>query len=98
MVNLQRLTLFAFLQHPVRRVVPGVAGAGAGSLCEAAQVEVESKTSKQFISFQFQAIYSWRFQRGFDRVNLHRPTVGECGRLPMSRHGVAAHVEIETKS
>jgi len=23
---------------------------------------------------KFQALSSWRFQRGFDRVNLHRPT------------------------
>jgi len=36
-----------------------------------AQVEVESKTSKQIIVLWFQALRSRRFQRGFDRVKLH---------------------------
>jgi len=41
----------------------------------AAQVEIRSKTSKRLILFQFQALNSRRFQRKFDRVNLHRPTM-----------------------
>ena len=41
---------------------------------EAAQVESESKSCKHFIIFQFQTLRSRCFQRGFDRVNLHRPT------------------------
>ena len=41
----------------------------------AAQVEIESKTCKHFIIFQFQALSSRCFERGFDRVNLHRPTM-----------------------
>jgi hypothetical protein len=40
----------------------------------AAQVEFESNTSKRFIMFMFQALSSRRFQLGFDKVNLHRPT------------------------
>jgi hypothetical protein len=40
----------------------------------AAQVEFESNTRRQFIIFQFQALSSRRFQRGFDRGNLHRLT------------------------
>ena len=40
----------------------------------AAQVEFESKVSKWSITFQLQALSSRRFQPGFDRVNLHRPT------------------------
>jgi len=41
---------------------------------EAAQVEIETKTSNQRIILQFQALSSRRFQLEFDRVNLHRPT------------------------
>ena len=40
----------------------------------AAQVGIESKIWKQYITFQSQALNPRRFQRGFDRVNLHRPT------------------------
>jgi len=38
-------------------------------------VESDSKTSKQFMIFQFQALRSRRFQRWFHRVNLHHPTL-----------------------
>ena len=41
----------------------------------AAQVEFESKIRKWFITFQFQVLSSRRFQRWFDRVKLHRPTM-----------------------
>jgi len=41
----------------------------------AAQVEIESKVLKRSIISQFQAMRSRRFQRGFDRVHLHRPTI-----------------------
>ena len=44
-------------------------------LNEAAQVEIETENSKQFIIFQFQVLSSRRFQLGFDRVNLHRLTL-----------------------
>ena len=49
------------LTHEARRVV-------------AAQVEFENKVSNRFIIFLLQALSSRRFQRGSDRVNLHRPT------------------------
>jgi len=41
----------------------------------AAQVKIESKVRKRFIILQFQAHGSRRFQHGFDRVNLLRPTL-----------------------
>ena len=41
-----------------------------------AQDEIESKTWKQIIMFQSQALSSRRCQRGFDRVNPHCPTMG----------------------
>jgi hypothetical protein len=44
----------------------------------AAQVEIESVLLKQFTIFQFQALSSRRFQRGFDRVSLHRPTMAKA--------------------
>jgi hypothetical protein len=40
----------------------------------AAQVEFTTKILKQFLIFLFQALGSRRFHRGFDGVNLHRPT------------------------
>ena len=40
-----------------------------------AQVEIESKNPKRFIIIQFQAPELRRLQHGFDRVNLHHPTV-----------------------
>ena len=43
-----------------------------------AQVEFESKFRKRFVMLQFQELNSRRFQRGFDRVNLHRLTGGAC--------------------
>jgi hypothetical protein len=42
---------------------------------KAAQVEFETKVCKLSIILQFQALSSRLFQLGFDRVNLHRPTV-----------------------
>jgi hypothetical protein len=36
-----------------------------------AQVDIESKTRKQFFMSQVQSLSSRRFQRGSDRVNLH---------------------------
>jgi len=53
--------------------------AGRWSRGVAAQVEIESKVGKRFITFQFRALISRRCQRGFDRVNLHRPTWGRQG-------------------
>jgi hypothetical protein len=50
----------------------------------AAQVESESKTRNWIIKFQCQALSSRHLQRGFQRVNLHRPTM--AGELPT--HGV----------
>jgi hypothetical protein len=40
----------------------------------AAQVGFECKICNRFITFYFQAPRSWRCQRGFHWVNLHRPT------------------------
>ena len=46
----------------------------------AAQVGIETKVSNQLTISQYQAISPRRFQRGFDRVNLHRPTGSSgCG-------------------
>ena len=39
-----------------------------------AQLAFESKLSKRFIIFYSQGLRSRRFQCGFRRVNLHRPT------------------------
>ena len=44
-------------------------------LVVAAQIEFRSKTLKRFIMFQRQELSSRGLQRGFDRVNLHRPTL-----------------------
>ena len=41
----------------------------------AAQLEFESEVRRRFIILWFQALSSRRVQRGFDRVNLHRPTM-----------------------
>ena len=41
----------------------------------AAQVEFESKILKQCITLELLGLTSRRFQLGFHRVNLHRPTV-----------------------
>ena len=38
------------------------------------QVDFESKVWRQLIMIRFQALSSRRFQRGFHRSNLHRPT------------------------
>jgi hypothetical protein len=54
--------------------VDGGRRGGGGGHGVAAQVEVESKTSKQINTSLCQALKSWRFQRLFHRVNLHRPT------------------------
>ena len=68
----------------------------------AAQVETESKSRKQFIIFQVQALNSRRFQRGFnsDGVNLQRHTISTihpCSLLAQLRHQVlAAHVDVES--
>jgi hypothetical protein len=48
--------------------------AGAACLGVAARVDFDSKVRKQVIILWSQAIRSRRFQRGFHRVNLHRPT------------------------
>jgi hypothetical protein len=55
-------------------VVVALVSVVASILVVAAQVEIESETWKQVIIFQVQAPNSRRFQRGFERVNLHRPT------------------------
>jgi len=41
----------------------------------AAQIEFESKVFKRITILYFQALDSRRFQRGFQRINLHRPTM-----------------------
>jgi len=41
----------------------------------AVQVEIGSKTLNQCVIFEFQGISSGRFQHGFDKVNLHCPTM-----------------------
>jgi len=47
-----------------------------GCLVVAAQVEIESIFLKRSVIFQFRALSSRRFQRGFDRFNMHRPASG----------------------
>ena len=61
-------------------------------LREAAQVEIECENRKQFIMLQVQAVSSRRIQRGFDRVNLHRPTSASRSRSSTmaSRASIAA--------
>jgi len=48
---------------------------------------------KQFIIFQFQTLSSRRFQRGFDRVNLHRPTQEQVDALLFVRVGICVAIE-----
>jgi hypothetical protein len=48
--------------------------AGTVVLGVAAQVECESRSCKLYITLQLLALSSSRFQLGFLRVNLHRPT------------------------
>jgi hypothetical protein len=63
-----------------------------------AQVEFESRAPRRFITFQFQALRSGRFELGFHRVNLHRPAAAmssaNCSSLkldtPMARHSPEA--------
>jgi hypothetical protein len=74
----------------------------------AAQLEIESNVKNQFISFQFHALNSRRFQHGFDRVNLHRPTEAaqeqRIGRVVLDEvrrveaRGAVAQLEIESKT
>ena len=40
-----------------------------------AQLEFETRSSNQYITLEFQALGSRRFQHGFDRFNLHCPTL-----------------------
>jgi len=55
---------------------------------EAAQVAIESITRNDFNIFQFQALRSRRFQRGFQRVNLRRPTWAKgCGTVTATVKG-----------
>ena len=54
------------------KLLPGTPSGHAPDV--AAQVEFDSRILKQFIIFGCEEISSRRFQVGFDRVNLHRPT------------------------
>jgi hypothetical protein len=56
----------------------------------AAQVGFESKISKQFMIFQFQALRSRRFQREFDMVNQHRPTMSDENVIPIAAPAATA--------
>jgi hypothetical protein len=47
---------------------------GAFNRVQAAQVESESRSRKQYITRQSQALSFRRFKLGFHRVNLHRRT------------------------
>jgi hypothetical protein len=61
----------------------------------AVQVEIESKIEaelKAICNVLFQALSCRRFQRGFDRVNLHRPTLAAITTCPCSRTGGPGHV------
>jgi len=58
------------------------------------QVEFESRSRKQYITLRYQALRSRRFQRGFHRFNLHRPTLissllrsGGCSISPVGTAG-----------
>jgi hypothetical protein len=66
-------------------------------LSVAAQAEFESKIWMQSIFFVFQALSARRFQRGFDRVNLHRPTSPELSIRNPPSQGVVAQVQIESE-
>ena len=48
--------------------------AGGRALHVAAQAQFESEVLRRFIILQFQELSSKRFQHGFHRFNLHRPT------------------------
>ena len=76
------------LGRPCRRAVPGGRLFGAEGLARiiSAQVEFESKSSKQCITLQFQALSSSRCQRGSDRVKLQRPTTSHAQSRSMRRH------------
>jgi hypothetical protein len=55
-----------------------------------AQVEFESRSWKQYNAVYFQALSYRRFQLGFDRVNLNRPTVLAKPLVEHDRHLVGA--------
>jgi len=42
--------------------------------CVAAKLNLKAKVESSISLFQFQVLGSRRFQHGFDRVNVHRPT------------------------
>jgi len=69
----------------------------------AAQVEIESKSLKQMTVLQLQVLDYRRFQHGFDRINMHRPTtqLERGARTPSQStwvtRGVAAQVEVESR-
>jgi hypothetical protein len=76
---------------------------------EAAQVAFESRVRKRFTVLWLQALRSRRFQRGLNRVKLHRPTrsVGsgrwDSSDVAMDNRSVrsrvvAAQVEIESET
>jgi hypothetical protein len=56
-----------------------------GALNVEAHVGFESKVGKRYFIIQFQALSSRRFQRGFDGVNLHRPTLDVSASSLVSR-------------
>ena len=69
------MTWRALSARPYRQLeLRGEAKCRPRPLGVAAQVELKAKFESKIITFQFQALISWRFQRRFHRVNLHRPT------------------------
>jgi hypothetical protein len=63
---------------------------GSHVRCVAAQVDFESRSRKKYITIWFQALSSKRFQLGFDRVNLHRPTAAAAAVLAVVSAASAA--------
>jgi hypothetical protein len=62
--------------HQLARLV--LVGEHGVHLAVAEQDEFESNILKQYRIFWFQALSSRRFQRGIDRVNLHRPSLPDA--------------------
>jgi hypothetical protein len=59
------------------------------------KLDLKAALESRISHLSFNTLRSRRFQLGFDRVNLHRPTGGDV-RVHLAR-GVAAQVEIEIK-
>ena len=48
------------------------------SMMKRRKLTLKAKNESSFMITQFQALRSGRFQRGLDRVNLHRPTMSHA--------------------